>query len=40
MVELKYGKYVHKLNFSKDMSGLYRHVTELSGKPWGLDFNV
>ncbi len=40
MPKTKYGHYVKKLNFKKDGKGLFRQVTELSGKSFGLDFHV
>jgi hypothetical protein len=40
MSKSKYGHYIKKLNFSKDCDGLYRQETQLSGKPFGLDFHV
>ncbi len=40
MAENKYGKYVKKLKFRDDRPGYYRQVTEVSGKPFGLDFHV
>ena len=40
MAKTKYGQYIKKLKFKDDTSGLYRQVTQLSGKSFGLDFHV
>jgi hypothetical protein len=36
----KYGKYVKKLSFRDRGNSLYRQVTSISGKPFGLDFHI
>jgi hypothetical protein len=40
MAKTKYGRYVKKLKFKDDTSGLKRQVTQLNGKPFGLDFHI
>jgi hypothetical protein len=40
MSKSKYGHYIKKLDFKNNCGGLYRQDTQLSGKPFGLDFHV
>jgi hypothetical protein len=40
MAEKKYKKYVKTLSFKDDGKGLYRQVTSVNGKSFGLDFNI
>jgi len=40
MAEKKYGKYVKKLSFRDGGPGFYRQVASVSGKSFGLDFNI
>jgi hypothetical protein len=40
MPKSKYRHYIKKLGFTKNADGLYRQGTQLSGKPFGLDFHV
>ena len=40
MSKTKYGRYIKKLKFKDDVSGLERQVTQLSGQPFGLDFHI
>jgi uncharacterized RmlC-like cupin family protein len=40
MAEMKYGKYVKKLSFRDGGPGFYRQVASVSGKSFGLDFNI
>jgi hypothetical protein len=40
MVVKKYGKYVVPLDFKNDRPGFYRQVAGVSGKPFGLEFNI
>jgi len=40
MAAKKYGKYVVELDFKNDKPGFYRQVANVSGKEFGIDFNV
>jgi uncharacterized RmlC-like cupin family protein len=40
MAQKKYSKYVVTLDFKDDKPGFYRQVAEVSGKDFGIDFNV
>jgi hypothetical protein len=40
MVAKKYGKYVIPLDFKNDRPGFYRQIAGVSGKPFGLEFNI
>jgi hypothetical protein len=40
MPKTKYGRYVKKLKFKDDPAGIERQVTQLSGKPFGVDFHI
>lgn len=40
MAKTKYGRYVKKLEFKDDSSGINRQVTQLSGESFGLDFHI